>query len=178
MTAPNYAAEGRIREACAAAGVREQSLEDVVNRFRAFKFTEAELPDLIEEWKATPGHHFFSGNVVDDQAEAVAAFGPERTLKAQGAFVKAHGEARAREVAEQFGTSLGGKPGKLPAGFKPKEAPAEVKLPGGAKNPWSAESWSVTRQGAVVKALGLEKAQQIAGAAGSHVGAVRPRKAA
>jgi hypothetical protein len=177
MTTPNYAAEGRIREMCAAAGVRPESLEDVITRFRAYKFTEAELPDLIEEWRATPNHHFFKGNVTDDENEAIAAFGPERSLTAQGAYVRAHGEARAREVAEQYGTTLGGKPGKLPEGVKPK-APAEVKLPGGAKNPWSADAWSVTRQGAVVKALGLEKAQQIAGAAGSHVGAVRPRKVA
>jgi hypothetical protein len=47
-------------------------------------------------------------------------------------------------------------------------------------NPWSSEpgKWSVTRQGQVVRALGIEAAQRIAKAAGSYVGATKPAKAA
>jgi len=45
-------------------------------------------------------------------------------------------------------------------------------------NPWLAEKWSVTRQGQLVRALGIEAANRIAKAAGSHVGATKPAKAA
>ncbi len=113
MTIPNYAAEGRIREACAAAGVRIECLEDVVGRFRAGQFNEADLDGKLAEWRAVPDHHFFSGTQADLDAEAVAAFGPERTLRRKRNFCE-HGEAKAAEIAAQFGTALGGKPGKTP----------------------------------------------------------------
>jgi hypothetical protein len=47
-------------------------------------------------------------------------------------------------------------------------------------NPWSAEpgKWNATRQGQIVRSLGIEAAQRIAKAAGSYVGAVRPAKVA
>ena len=44
----------------------------------------------------------------------------------------------------------------------------------GKNNPWSAEGWSIQKQGAVAKSLGIEKAAQIAKAAGSFVGATKP----
>lgn len=43
-----------------------------------------------------------------------------------------------------------------------------------ADNPWSAAGWNVTRQAQLVRASGLEKAAQIAKAAGSYIGATRP----
>lgn len=46
------------------------------------------------------------------------------------------------------------------------------------ENPWSAANWNVTAQGKIVKALGTEKAAAIARAAGSHIGATKPAKAA
>jgi len=47
-------------------------------------------------------------------------------------------------------------------------------------NPWSSEpgKWNATRQGQIVRSLGIEAAQRIAKAAGSYVGAVRPTKVA
>ena len=54
MTTPNYAAEGRIREACAAAGVRAELRGRHPTRSRAYKFTEAELPALIEAAAGKP----------------------------------------------------------------------------------------------------------------------------
>jgi|ERR1700722_1298900 len=44
----------------------------------------------------------------------------------------------------------------------------------GKNNPWSAEGWSVQKQGAVAKSLGVEKAAAIAKAANSYIGATRP----
>jgi hypothetical protein len=44
-----------------------------------------------------------------------------------------------------------------------------------ASNPWSAQGWNVTRQGAVAKA-DMNLAKRLAKAAGSHIGAVRPTR--
>jgi hypothetical protein len=44
----------------------------------------------------------------------------------------------------------------------------------GKRNPWSAEGWSIQKQGAVAKSLGVEKAAQIAKSAGSYIGATKP----
>ncbi len=179
MKIPNYASEGRIREACAAAGVRIECLEDVITRYRAGQFNEAELDGKLAEWRGTPGHHFFSGTQADLDAEAVAAFGPDRTLKAQGEFLREHGDARTAEVAALFGTKIGGKPGTTPDSYKPKKsADPNADLPKGSTNPWAAASWSITRQGQIVRALGEVKAAQIAKSANSYIGATRPAKVA
>lgn len=47
----------------------------------------------------------------------------------------------------------------------------------GGKNPWSADHWNLTEQGQVIRTQGEEKAKRMAEAAGSHLGAVRPKKA-
>jgi hypothetical protein len=175
MTIPNYAAEGRIREACAAAGVRIECLEDVITRYRAGQFNEAELDGKLAEWRGTPGHHFFSGTAADLDAEAVAAFGEQRTLKAQGEFLREHGEAKAAEIAAQFGTALGGKPGKTPDAFKPKKPnDPNAGLPKGTTNPFSKDGWSLAKQGSLLKAVGIEKTAQIAAAVGAKIGDTRP----
>lgn len=61
-----------------------------------------------------------------------------------------------------WGVSTSGKaPGsKLPAGM--------------SANPWSKEGWSLTQQGEVVKAHGIERAQSMAQSAGSKIGATSP----
>lgn len=49
---------------------------------------------------------------------------------------------------------------------------------GTGSNPWAAGSWNVTEQGRLVRVLGEAKAAGIARAAGSHIGATRPTRAA
>lgn len=44
-------------------------------------------------------------------------------------------------------------------------------------NPWTKENWNVTRQGALVKELGEEKASQLAISVGSKLGATKPPSA-
>jgi hypothetical protein len=44
-------------------------------------------------------------------------------------------------------------------------------------NPWIAANWNVTKQAGIVRAMGLEKANQIAAAAGSYVGATHATRA-
>jgi hypothetical protein len=46
-----------------------------------------------------------------------------------------------------------------------------------ANNPWG-PNWSVTRQGQIVRSLGIEAAQRIAKAANSRIGATKPAKVA
>ena len=59
MSQPNYALEGRIREACADAGVLATALDDFVIDFRTYKFTsEAELPKWIEQMRTEKPHRF------------------------------------------------------------------------------------------------------------------------
>jgi hypothetical protein len=41
-------------------------------------------------------------------------------------------------------------------------------------NPWTAEFWSITAQGAYIKKYGLSVAQRTARLAGSRIGALRP----
>jgi len=182
MTFPNYALEGRMLETAAIAGVRPECLEtDLLERIRAGDVTEANIADKLAEWKATDGHHFFSATGASLNAEAVAAFGEARTLTAQAAYVRKHGEQQAHDMAEKFGTTLGStRPGKTPQGFTPEKPKADaVQVPASiGKNPWSAEGWSITKQGSVVKALGETKAASIAKAAGSFIGATRPARAA
>jgi hypothetical protein len=49
---------------------------------------------------------------------------------------------------------------------------------GGANNPWSKAGWSITKQGALVRQLGEQKANEIAAQAGSKIGATKPSEAA
>lgn len=49
---------------------------------------------------------------------------------------------------------------------------------GGANNPWSKAGWNMTKQGALVRQLGEQKAGEIAAQAGSHIGATKPAEAA
>jgi hypothetical protein len=44
------------------------------------------------------------------------------------------------------------------------------------QNPWTAEHWSVTAQGAYVTKFGLSVAQRTARLAGSAIGALRPNE--
>jgi hypothetical protein len=48
----------------------------------------------------------------------------------------------------------------------------------GSGNPWAAASWNMTEQGRVVREQGIERAESLAKAAGSRVGASQPSRAA
>lgn len=48
----------------------------------------------------------------------------------------------------------------------------------GSQNPWSEAGWSMTRQLEVIKTHGKERAEQMAKAVGSHLGATAPKRKA
>ena len=85
-------------------------------RFRDHQFTEAELPAKLKEWSETPDHHFFYWT--DDNDLFVQAFGPDLSITARGQVLKKYGAERTAEIAAAFGTTLTGKAGKVPEGFK------------------------------------------------------------
>jgi len=49
-------------------------------------------------------------------------------------------------------------------------------VPGGGKNPWSADGWNFTDQSRIVKEQGMEVAEKLAKAAGTSVGGMRPQQ--
>jgi hypothetical protein len=118
MTLPNYAAEGRVREACAIAGVLPSAIEDFVDEYRAHVFDETDMAKHIEATRtAKPQRWTIAGT--ENNELFVEAFGPTPNLTRQVEVVKLLGEFRAAEVAAQFGTTLGtGKPGTIPATIK------------------------------------------------------------
>jgi hypothetical protein len=107
-----------------------------------------------------------------------------RSIQARGNLVKMIGEDNAGIRAQAWGLrnlqdfkTAGVKPDTEyepdPSRPEPGAKPAPFRAP--SKNPWSAESWSTERQRSVVKGLGLEKASELAAAAGSFVGATSPK---
>lgn len=142
---------------------------DAADAFENAKFIEATLDKWLADQKATRPHLFIDGVQVDLET---LAFG-DGNMTARARLVNQIGEAAAKERAAAWGLkSLTDKrAGKRPFGNGGNE-----KAKG--DNPWSAEGWNLTKQGSLVRTLGEAKAAQIAKAAGSHLGATKPARAA
>jgi hypothetical protein len=96
-------------------------------------------------------------------------------VSAHGALWKSLGTTKAerdRNYAEWCAKNAA-KPGKPAAGAD--DTPTEKDE---RDNPWLPGNWNATRQGQIVRSLGIEAAQRIAKAANSHIGATRPAKVA
>ncbi len=128
----------------------------------------------IETLRETKSYLF--GPQTDEHAELEHAAFVEGNLTARGKLVKAN-PALALARAKEYGLrdlsdfSRGTVPSNTPTGEK---KPTNK----GKDNPWSAENWNITKQGALIKVMGLDGAARMAKAAGSHIGATRPTKAA
>jgi hypothetical protein len=111
----NYAVEARIHEMLADNGVLEVAHQDFIDEFRAGLFTEQSALAHIKAARTQKPHRWVISGTEDDEL-FVSAFGQQRTLTAQGEVIKKFGEDRAKEIAAQFGTTLGSiKPGTVPA---------------------------------------------------------------
>jgi hypothetical protein len=117
--------------------------------------------------------HYFPSEVSEDLA--ARAFSGRGNLTVRGELIRQVGRARADEIAQEWGLRdvADTKPG-----FKPRNGDGGKQPAKDRDNPWTADRWNVTRQGAIVKAMGVEKAAGIARAAGSFIGATRPPRAA
>ncbi len=116
---------------------------------------------------------------------ALVASAKAGNLTAKGQLVKAHGLTAVDAVlagtagdhtSDAERRARAALAGRDNAGRFTGPSPAEREA--GKNNPWSAEGWSVTRQGAVTRALGVEAAARIARAAGCALGSTKPAKAA
>ncbi len=114
----NYAVEARIHEMLADNSVLESAHADFIDEYRAGLFTEQSALAHIKATRTEKPHRWIISGTEDDEL-FVSAFGPQRTLTAQGEVIKKFGGDRAKEIAAQFGTTLGStKPGTVPATIK------------------------------------------------------------
>jgi hypothetical protein len=92
-----------------------------------------------------------------------------------GALYKLVGEVRYHEILKQWGTDPARMlPGERPGYAEHKAAKSGEKAPRDhSNNPFHKSQWNISKQGALVKTLGLERANQIARSVGSHVGATK-----
>jgi hypothetical protein len=116
------------------------------------------------------------GTYTDEQAELEASAFGAGNVTARGKLVRAN-PALALARAKEWGLkdlndySRGTPPTNTPAGEKKSNNKDR-------KNPWLADQWNITRQGELIKVMGLDGATRMAKAAGSYVGATKPPKAA
>ena len=94
---------------------------------------------------------------------------------ARNALVKQVGKAEADKIAQQYGlksahdTRRGTAPASDDDASKKKNGAADHR-----NNPWHSSNWNISKQGALLRAVGTEKAAAMARAVGSTIGATRP----
>lgn len=175
----------QLAKICTEAGVMDVAVDDVL--FRASEFDDA-TGDIIHKatgltakaWLAkqreTRPHWFGPQNDEAHELEA-SAFGAGnvtargKLVKANAALALARAHAWGLRDLNDYRKGTPPATGDEPAGKKKSK-------PAGKDNPWSAENWNITKQGALVKVMGVDGAARMAKAAGSFVGATKPPKAA
>jgi hypothetical protein len=98
-------------------------------------------------------------------------FGASPSLTARGILRAQVGEQQYQDAARAWSSH----PVKLTPGTNPDEVTSVVPIKPRSTNPWSAEAWDLTKQKSIVASLGVAKAQAMAAAANSFVGATSPR---
>jgi hypothetical protein len=93
-------------------------------------------------------------------------------VTARGGLLKSVGYAEATKIAQSYGLksvhdTARGKPPVMDDGKKPNGADHK-------NNPFHASNWNLTRQAALLRAVGAEKCAAIAASVGSKIGATRP----
>lgn len=141
-------------------------------RKRGADLVHVEIGDKLERWiDELPEHHpHYFPNTSPDLLEQAFVLG---NLTARGKVIKQEGRARYLEVAKVWSADPNDPriPGKRPGSQSADDRP-EVK--DRSNNPWLPEAWNVSKQGSIVKAMGIEKAAAIARTAGSYIGATKP----
>jgi hypothetical protein len=169
MTLPNYAAEGRVREACAIAGVLPTAIEDYIAEFRAHVFDETDMAKHIETTRTTKPQRWTIAGTENDEL-FVSAFGPTPNISKQGEVVKLLGESRAAEVAAQFGTKLGtGKPGTVPGHIKTDSTNASNPFLKLRRSDGSVDPALAAKVARMTASLGTKKTEAIARAVGKTI---------
>jgi hypothetical protein len=155
-------------------------------------------------WDGTLKFHGTHGDVPADDEQCTGFFQREYDFLVPAKEKEGeHGELDANDItlARAGNVTARGRLFRELHGDKPRTAEGEtaaaldkllagetkVTVPGDKKitthsgtNPWGSGpgEWNITKQGALIKALGEEKAAGIAKAAGSYIGATKPARAA
>jgi hypothetical protein len=155
-------------------GILETALDDARARFDASGADS--VTEFFTELKASgEASHFWPepepGEGIDP-ALIERACGKKPTLAARAELREAAGpDGYAKILGAWGGSEKTLAPGKNPKAATekaPDKNPRDL-----SKNPFSKQGWSITAQGALVKSLGLDKANAIARSVGSHVGATK-----
>jgi hypothetical protein len=168
-TESNMSLPPELTKKLQAAGMRMSAiLTDATEAWENGNLIEATLPKYIADKRAAHPHCFIGGEQFDIEQ---SAFG-DGNMTARSRLMKTLGHAEAEARAKEWGLkSLTDTKtrGERPGGEANQEKPK-------GDNPWSAEGWNMTKQSQVVRA-DFALATRLAKAAGSYVGATRPRAA-
>jgi hypothetical protein len=95
-------------------------------------------------------------------------------ITARGALVKQIGKAEADKLAQQYGlhSVSDTRPGTAPAGANDGKQKPNGKEH--ASNPFHKSNWNVSKQGSLLRAVGVEKCAAIAASVGCKIGSTAP----
>jgi hypothetical protein len=159
----------QIEKACTEKGVRPTVIgTDLLDAYKRGDFTLTNMGEYLDAQKEKRPHWF--ATIAADDLEQRAFGQNNQTARAQ--LYKQLGPVEYSEREKAWGAE------NFKAGKAPTGANDSTKAKPGKDNPWLGSNWNTTKQGQIVRALGLAAAQRIAKAAGSYVGATKPAKAA
>lgn len=173
-----------MRKLALADGVLETAVPDAIRDFKddgSESFVECLARAKLDPNKA---HRYPPPEPGDgiDPTLIEAACGSKPTLAARAALraacIVADGPRLYDEILSAWDCSektlVPGKNPKAVDASKANEAAIDQRRKDHSGNPFHRSQWNISKQGALVKSLGLEKTNQIAKSVGSHVGATRP----
>jgi len=136
--------------------------------------TEQTLDEVVMAYRETHPHAYADRALEGEELEEaeIESAMLEPTPGKLGALHRKLGALRFDKVVRDWGVDIP----RMKPGTRPEYAAdgkTVVKKKAAETNPWSAKGWSLTKQGELVK-LGVEKAAQIAKAAGCQIGSTRP----
>jgi hypothetical protein len=106
-------------------------------------------------------------------ADAELAFVGRGNKTAAARLIRELGQAEADRVAQMYGKAhaLDNEPGVAPKREQQKRGDSTTEHKG---NPFSRAGWNVSKQGQLIRSLGIEKASAMARAVGVTIGATKP----
>ena len=144
----------------------------VVGDVVTFKETgEAVDSEASRKWLQENKPHLLPPKFERSLADRAFADG---SLKARGELVKQVGPIEANKIAETYGLKSAS---DTKRGFSPARAEDANKNSDPAKhrnNPFHKSNWNVSKQGALLRAIGPEKCAAIAASVGARIGATHP----
>ncbi len=133
------------------------------------------IEDFVGKLKKEKPHYYasfqpLSEEQVLDEVIEEACLSPSPAKL--GRLYKAVGDVRYHEILKQWGTDAA----RMKPGIRPEWAnkPEIKKAANRAGNPFSKEGWNLTKQMALVKSIGPEKAAAIARRVGCKIGDTKP----